>query len=41
LVGSGDAPSKGPMKPGSVIAQTPSAGSRVLQSAKVELTVAQ
>jgi beta-lactam-binding protein with PASTA domain len=40
-VGNGDAPSKGPVKPGSVIAQTPSAGSRVLQSAKVELTVAQ
>jgi beta-lactam-binding protein with PASTA domain len=40
-VGSGDAPPKSPVKPGSVIGQTPSAGSRVLQSAKVAITVAQ
>jgi eukaryotic-like serine/threonine-protein kinase len=40
-VGSGDAPPKAPVKPGSVIAQTPAAGSRVFQNAAVTLTVAQ
>ena len=40
-VGSGEVPLKSPVKPGSVIAQSPPAGSRVLQSAKVALTVAQ
>ncbi|MGD0631189.1 MAG: PASTA domain-containing protein [Terracidiphilus sp.] len=40
-VGSGDAPLKPPVKPGSVIAQTPAAGSRVFQNAPVKLTVAQ
>jgi beta-lactam-binding protein with PASTA domain len=40
-VGSGDASPKPPVKPGSVIAQTPAAGSRVFQNAPVKLTVAQ
>ena len=40
-VGSGDAPPKAPVKPGSVIAQTPAAGSRVYQNAAVTLTVAE
>lgn len=40
-VASGDAPPRASVKPGSVVAQSPSAGSRVLQSAKVAITVAQ
>jgi beta-lactam-binding protein with PASTA domain len=40
-VGSGDAALKPPVKPGSVIAQTPYAGARVYQNAVVTLTVAQ
>ncbi|HEY1901837.1 MAG TPA: PASTA domain-containing protein [Terracidiphilus sp.] len=40
-VGSGNAPPQDPVKPGSVIAQTPAAGSRVFQNAPVTLTVAQ
>jgi beta-lactam-binding protein with PASTA domain len=40
-VGSGDAPPRPPVKPGSVIAQTPYAGSRVYQNAQVTLTVAE
>jgi beta-lactam-binding protein with PASTA domain len=40
-VGSGEAPPKEPVKPGSVIAQTPAAGSRVFQNVPVKLTVAQ
>jgi beta-lactam-binding protein with PASTA domain len=40
-VGSGDAPPKAPVKPGSVIAQFPAAGTRVEQSAAVKLTVAE
>jgi len=40
-VGSGDAAPKLPVKPGSVIAQTPNAGSRVYQNAQVTLTVAE
>jgi eukaryotic-like serine/threonine-protein kinase len=40
-VGNGDAYPKAPVKPGSVIAQTPAAGSRVFQNAPVKLTVAQ
>lgn len=40
-VGSGDAPPRAPVKPGSVISQTPAAGSRVYQNAAVTLTVAQ
>jgi beta-lactam-binding protein with PASTA domain len=40
-VGSGNAPPQEPVKPGSVIAQTPAAGSRVFQNAPVTLTVAQ
>jgi beta-lactam-binding protein with PASTA domain len=40
-VGSGDAMPKAPVKPGSVIAQTPAAGSRVYQNASVTLTVAE
>jgi beta-lactam-binding protein with PASTA domain len=40
-VGSGDAPPRPPVKPGSVIAQTPPAGTRVEQSAAVRLTVAE
>jgi len=40
-VGSGDAQPKPPVKPGSVIAQTPAAGARVFQNAPVTLTVAQ
>jgi beta-lactam-binding protein with PASTA domain len=40
-VGSGDAPPKAPVKPGSVIAQSPAAGTRVEQSAAVKLTVAE
>ena len=39
-VGSGDAPLKLPVKPGDVLAQSPSAGSRVDQSTMVKLTVA-
>jgi eukaryotic-like serine/threonine-protein kinase len=39
-VGSGDAQPKMPVKPGSVIAQSPAAGSRVDQSTMVTLTVA-
>jgi beta-lactam-binding protein with PASTA domain len=39
-VGSGDLAPKPPVKPGSVIAQTPGAGSRVFQNAVVALTVA-
>jgi beta-lactam-binding protein with PASTA domain len=40
-VGSGDAPPRPPVKPGSVIAQTPGAGSRIFQNGQVTLTVAQ
>jgi beta-lactam-binding protein with PASTA domain len=40
-VGNGDAPPTAPVRPGSVIAQTPAAGSRVVQSVVVTLTVAQ
>ena len=40
-VGSGNAPPKPPIKPGSVIAQQPLAGARVEQSTLVKLTVAQ
>jgi beta-lactam-binding protein with PASTA domain len=40
-VGSGDAPLKPPVKPGSVIAQLPVAGALVEQSTLVKLTVAQ
>ena len=40
-VGSGDAPLKPPVKPGSVIAQQPLAGALVEQSTLVKLTVAQ
>jgi beta-lactam-binding protein with PASTA domain len=40
-VGSEDALPKAPVKPGSVIAQTPAAGTRVEQNAAVKLTVAQ
>jgi beta-lactam-binding protein with PASTA domain len=40
-VGSGDAPPRPPVIPGSVIAQTPYAGARVYQNAVVTLTVAQ
>ena len=40
-VGSGDAPPRAPIRPGSVIAQTPYAGSRVYQNASVTLTVAE
>jgi len=40
-VGSGDAQPKLPVKPGSVIAQQPSAGARVEQSTMVKMTVAQ
>jgi beta-lactam-binding protein with PASTA domain len=39
-VGSGDAPLRPPMKPGSVTAQQPMAGARVDQSTLVRLTVA-
>jgi beta-lactam-binding protein with PASTA domain len=39
-VGDGDAAPKLPVRPGSVTAQQPSAGARVLQSAQVMLTVA-
>jgi eukaryotic-like serine/threonine-protein kinase len=39
-VSSGNAPPKPPVKPGAVVAQQPSAGSRVDQSTKVKLTVA-
>jgi beta-lactam-binding protein with PASTA domain len=39
-IGDGDAAPKLPVRPGSVTAQQPSAGSRVLQSAQVMLTVA-
>ncbi len=39
-VGSGNAPPLMPLKPGSVIAQSPAAGARVDQSTKVMLTVA-
>jgi beta-lactam-binding protein with PASTA domain len=40
-VGAGDALPKLPVIPGSVIAQTPVAGSRVFQNSPVKLTVAQ
>ena len=40
-VGSGDAAPRPPVKPGSVIAQTPYAGARVYQNVAVTLTVAQ
>lgn len=40
-VGSGDAPPRAPVKPGSVIAQTPYAGARVYQNVSVTLTVAE
>ena len=39
-IGTGNAPPKPPVKPGSVIAQQPPAGARVDQTAKVKLTVA-
>lgn len=39
-VGSGDAPPASPVMPGSVIAQSPSAGTRIELSAEVTLTVA-
>ncbi len=39
-VGSGDAPPKLPVKPGSVLTQSPAAGSRVDQNTMVKLTVA-
>jgi beta-lactam-binding protein with PASTA domain len=38
--GSGDAPIRPPMKPGDVVAQSPSAGTRVDQTTMVKLTVA-
>jgi beta-lactam-binding protein with PASTA domain len=40
-VGNGNATPQEPVKPGSVIAQTPASGSRVFQNAPVTLTVAQ
>jgi beta-lactam-binding protein with PASTA domain len=40
-IASGDAAPTAPVKPGSVIAQTPAAGSRVFQNTPVKLTVAQ
>jgi beta-lactam-binding protein with PASTA domain len=40
-VDAGDGPMKPPVKPGSVITQTPTPGSRIFQSAAVTLTVAQ
>jgi beta-lactam-binding protein with PASTA domain len=40
-IGAGNAPPKPPVKPGSVIAQTPASGSRVYQNASISLTVAQ
>jgi len=40
-VGAGDAAPKAPIKPGSVIAQSPSAGARVYQNSAVSLTVAE
>lgn len=40
-VGAGNAPPKAPVKPGSVIAQTPYAGARVYQNANVTLTVSE
>jgi beta-lactam-binding protein with PASTA domain len=39
-VGSGDTPIKLPVKPGDVVAQSPSAGTRVDQTTLVKLTVA-
>jgi hypothetical protein len=39
-VGNGDAPIKLPVKPGDVVAQSPSAGTRVDQTTMVKLTVA-
>ncbi|HVN94319.1 MAG TPA: PASTA domain-containing protein [Terracidiphilus sp.] len=39
-VGSGDAPIKPPIRPGDVVAQSPSAGTRVDQTTTVKLTVA-
>lgn len=39
-VGSGDAPPKNPVRPGSVVAQSPTAGARVDQDTQVKLTVA-
>jgi beta-lactam-binding protein with PASTA domain len=40
-VGSGDAPPRAPVKPGTVIAQTPYAGARVYQNVSITLTVAE
>jgi beta-lactam-binding protein with PASTA domain len=40
-LGNGDGPPSPPVKPGSVIAQMPAAGSRVYQNASITLTVAQ
>jgi beta-lactam-binding protein with PASTA domain len=40
-LGNGDSPPSPPVKPGSVIAQMPAAGSRVFQNATITLTVAQ
>ncbi len=40
-LGLGDAPPRPPVRPGSVIAQTPAGGSRVEQSTQVKLTVAE
>jgi beta-lactam-binding protein with PASTA domain len=40
-VGQGNAPLKPPIKPGSVIAQTPYAGARIFQNATVTLTVSE
>jgi beta-lactam-binding protein with PASTA domain len=40
-VGSGDAPPRAPVKPGTVTAQTPYAGARVYQNVSVTLTVAE
>jgi beta-lactam-binding protein with PASTA domain len=40
-VGNGNTPPKEPVKPGSVIAQSPPAGARVYQNAAVTLTVAE
>jgi beta-lactam-binding protein with PASTA domain len=39
-VGSGNAPIRPPVKPGSILSQTPIAGSRVDQSTIVKLTIA-
>ncbi len=40
-VGSGDAPPRAPVKPGSVIAQSPYAGARVYQDVSITLTVSE